>query len=223
MLYLNESDGYVNVSCEKCDKINKISKSLCKQFGDEFHLNPPITCSCGNIESVAYKKVMVSPSYYQVHDNDELNQKRNLGFKLENDNKVNWVFWSPQLPNIDIKTLINICTPTPVLNGIEGIEEGVKKTVRKTSIYKMGKYEGQKEGFTQASEKYEDKLKRQAIYFEDQKVLLERDIEEYRDLIKEYEKYIEEKEAEFEYLSKEQLKELVEIGIKYKSLLKMKY
>jgi hypothetical protein len=56
MLYEGESEGYTTVKCERCGEINKIHKTHCKQYGNEYHFNPPIPCSCGIKEAVAYKR-----------------------------------------------------------------------------------------------------------------------------------------------------------------------
>lgn len=82
----------------------------------------------------------------------------------------------------------------------------------------MCHYDGRKEQSAEISEKYEEKLKRQVQHFQEQKVLLEEDISDLNDLLKEYGRYIREREAQFEYLSKEQSKELEELKKKYEAL-----
>ncbi len=143
------------------------------------------------------------------------------------DYKVNWVYWKdPEkkdleelLKDMQIKTI-----PEIVIDGIKDtVKEGIKKAPILKQVYEMGEDDGKKEGVTKASEKYEDKVKKQAESFEEQKVFLKTCIEELKALMKEYEKYIEEKEEEFENLTKEQLKELKEIKDKYEKLLKIKY
>lgn len=57
-----------------------------------------------------------------------------------------------------------------------------------------GRYEGMKDGYTEASGEYERKLKKQAEEFLNQKKDFEKERDEYEKLLSEYEKYIEELE-----------------------------
>lgn len=97
------------------------------------------------------------------------------------------------------------------------IKEGVKKTVREdledtpilSNIYNMGKYEGKKQGYVDASKEYEEKLLSQAEHFINQKVLLVNEVYNYEKLLDEYEVEIErlegklnKTESENQYLSK---------------------
>jgi len=56
LIYEGVNGVYITVRCENCSTIHQKHKIYCKQYGDEYHFNPPITCSCGNIETVAYHK-----------------------------------------------------------------------------------------------------------------------------------------------------------------------
>lgn len=74
MIFQEESGGYIIVSCKKCGQSHKKHKSYCKQYGDEYHFNPPITCSCGNTDRVAYKNVTASST--SSRGTDEARQER---------------------------------------------------------------------------------------------------------------------------------------------------
>ncbi|MBE6422520.1 hypothetical protein [Succinivibrio dextrinosolvens] len=58
-------------------------------------------------------------------------------------------------------------------------------------IYKLGKYDGKKEGFKNASDVYEQKLTDQADEFIRQKELLKQETEKYEELIDDMEREIE--------------------------------
>lgn len=70
MIFQKESQGYILVVCDKCGTSHKIHKAYCKQYGDEYHFNPPIACQCGNTQRVVYK-VNTNSSCPKV-DNDNL-------------------------------------------------------------------------------------------------------------------------------------------------------
>lgn len=83
----------------------------------------------------------------------------------------------------------------------KGIANGVKKTIKEwaledipivSAVYKSGKYDGKKEGYTKASKEYEKKLLDQAEKFINQQKIYEEQNEEYDSLLDEYEKIIEE-------------------------------
>ena len=73
MIFVEKYNGYITVKCEKCGTNIKKHSCYCKQYGDEYHFNPPITCSsCGNTESIAYKKGIANTSYSYSTDNDTI-------------------------------------------------------------------------------------------------------------------------------------------------------
>ena len=97
------------------------------------------------------------------------------------------------------------------------IKDGLRRTVREdiedtpivSNIYNMGKYEGKKQGYVDASKEYEEKLLSQAEHFINQKVLLVNEVYNYEKLLDEYEVEIErlegklnKTESENQYLSK---------------------
>ena len=97
------------------------------------------------------------------------------------------------------------------------IKDGLRRTVREdiedtpivSKIYNMGKYEGKKQGYVDASKEYEEKLLSQAEHFINQKELLVNEVSNYEKLLDEYEVEIErlegklnKTESENKYLSK---------------------
>ncbi len=70
MIFQEDVGGYVTVKCEKCDTNHKKHKTRCKQYGDEYHFNPPLTCTCGNTQRVVSKKDNVSLSSLRTDDNN---------------------------------------------------------------------------------------------------------------------------------------------------------
>ena len=97
------------------------------------------------------------------------------------------------------------------------IKDGLRRTVREdiedtpivSNIYNMGKYEGKKQGYVDASKEYEEKLLSQAEHFINQKELLVNEVSNYEKLLDEYEVEIErlegklnKTESENKYLSK---------------------
>ncbi len=97
------------------------------------------------------------------------------------------------------------------------IKDGLRRTVREdiedtpivSNIYNMGKYEGKKQGYVDASKEYEEKLLSQAEHFINQKELLVNEVSNYEKLLDEYEVEIErlegklnKTESENQYLSK---------------------
>ena len=97
------------------------------------------------------------------------------------------------------------------------IKDGLRRTVREdiedtpivSNIYNMGKYEGKKQGYVDASKEYEEKLLSQAKHFINQKELLINEVSNYEKLLDEYEVEIErlegklnKTESENKYLSK---------------------
>jgi tellurium resistance protein TerD len=72
MIFVEEYSGYITVKCEKCGANIKRHKSYCKNYGNEYHFNPPLTCThCGNTEIIATKR-SDKPSYSQPDVNDEI-------------------------------------------------------------------------------------------------------------------------------------------------------
>lgn len=78
----------------------------------------------------------------------------------------------------------------------ESIVKGVKKTVKEdfcednpvtAHIYNVGKFDGKKDGYAQASEEYEAKLLEQADLFLKQIKDFKKEKEAYEELLKEYE------------------------------------
>lgn len=205
MKYLNASDGYITVSCEKCGQIIKNHKNYCTQYGNEYHFNPPISCSCGNTERVAYNKVM---------DNPDTATPLSIPLTAQEVGK--------QLLEAHINSLSR--TEKIVLAArsvtIDGVKEGI---FRRLPGYKMGKYEGKKEGYTEASKIYEGKLLKQARSFEEDEVSIKENYEEFKNLLDEYEKYIRKCEAEIEQLSEEQQKRVEELKNHYERLLKKNF
>lgn len=129
------------------------------------------------------------------------------------ENTVNWVYWEDPEKSID-KILSNgVAIPIhkAVLEEVKDkVKEGVKKAPILKQVYKMGECDGKKDGYTQASEKYEDKLIRQLQEFIKKENEYKVTSKEREDLLNEYEAYIEEKEAIIDQLTDEQLK-LLEI------------
>lgn len=70
MIFQEDYGGFVSIKCEKCGTINKKHKTYCKQYGDEYHFNPPITCTCGNIQKVVCKERNDNLSPPKTDDNN---------------------------------------------------------------------------------------------------------------------------------------------------------
>ena len=84
------------------------------------------------------------------------------------------------------------------------VVEGYKKSIKQeftednpltSPIYKMGKFDGKKEGYTEASDEYEIKLLQQADEFLKQKKIFEEERDAYEKLLDEYESAIDELES----------------------------
>jgi len=108
-------------------------------------------------------------------------------------------------------------------HGVVGaVKEEIKETPIMNTVYKLGKddgkLEGMKEGYVRASREYESKLLEQAEKFKTQKIMLESDIKERDLLLKEYEEYIEQREAELDGLTKEELQMLYRMKREYEIL-----
>lgn len=104
-----------------------------------------------------------------------------------------------------------------------GIVDGIKKTIKDeytednpltSAIYNSGKYDGKKEGYTEASAEYEKKLLKQADIFLQQTKIYEEERDAYEELLNEYEAEIEKisekvnrTEAENEYVQQLLLRE----------------
>lgn len=73
MIFIEESGSYIIAKCEKCGANNKKHKCYCKQYGDDYHFNPPITCNCGNTERVVCKKMEFS---HKSNPNNENNEQK---------------------------------------------------------------------------------------------------------------------------------------------------
>lgn len=98
----------------------------------------------------------------------------------------------------------------------KNLVKGMKKIAKETftedtpglaDIYNMGRYEGKKQGYVEASKEYEEKLLLQAEHFINQKELLVNEVSNYEELLDEYEiERLEGKlnktESENQYLSK---------------------
>jgi len=64
MIFIEEEGQYIIVQCEKCGTNHRKHRVSYKQYGDEYHFNPPITCDCGKVDSIARKE-----SNYSYIDN----------------------------------------------------------------------------------------------------------------------------------------------------------
>ncbi|GEM_PF-4691265 len=131
------------------------------------------------------------------------------------------------------RMIIPFCNTKKTVNSIktygfvDGIKEDSKELAKETpiisSLYNMGKsdgiYEGKKQGYIKASKEYENKLSNQAQRFKEQKVLLQKDIEERDILLTEYEAYIEARSAEYKKLSIQQAEALQRMKKEYQELL----
>lgn len=100
----------------------------------------------------------------------------------------------------------------------KNLVKGMKKIAKETftedmpvfaDLYNMGRYEGKKQGYVEASKEYEEKLLLQAEHFINQKELLVNEVSNYEELLDEYEIEIErlegklnKTESENQYLSK---------------------
>lgn len=76
------------------------------------------------------------------------------------------------------------------------VVKGIKKTIKDdftednpltSVVYKAGKYDGKKEGYTEAAGEYEKKLLDQADKFITQKKIYENEMDQYESLLDEYE------------------------------------
>ena len=88
-------------------------------------------------------------------------------------------------------------------NLVKGIKKIAKETFTEDTpgladLYNMGKYEGKKQGYVEASKEYEEKLLLQAEHFINQKELLD----EYEIEIEKLEGKLNKTESENQYLSK---------------------
>ncbi|MPN00961.1 hypothetical protein SDC9_148159 [bioreactor metagenome] len=207
MEFLNESNGYITVAC-KCGQIIKKHKNYCKQYGDEYHFNPPITCVCGNTESIACKKVIDNPDPSKSYSSPQ-----EIGRELK----------KAYVKSLPLAKKIFLGAGFAFDELKEEVNEGVQENVRKTPVYKLGAFEGEKKGYTKASKEYEDKLLKQALMFEEQKVSNKENGEELKKLLDKYEKYIEKLEAELGQLSDVQQKRVEELKKHYEKLLKIKH
>lgn len=110
-------------------------------------------------------------------------------------------------------------------NGIvDGIKEKMKEDYLEdmpgvSHVYNIGKYDGKKDGYIQASYEYEKKLLKQAEEFFNQKKDFNKQRDEYEQLINEYELYIEEMSTK-ESLTSEEEKYLNKIMIMERRLIK---
>lgn len=105
--------------------------------------------------------------------------------------------WRSSVIGMAIDTLRNIADE-------DSVEDGIKRTVKESwtednligkAIYDIGKCDGKKEGYVEASHEYEVKLLAQADEFLKQKKDFEKERDEYEDLLDEYEKKIKELES----------------------------
>ena len=109
-----------------------------------------------------------------------------------------------------IDTTKNIIEEGSIKNGLKRtVREDLEDTPIVSNIYNMGKYEGKKQGYVDASKEYEKKLLSQAEHFINQKELLINEVSNYEKLLDEYEVEIEKlegklnkTESENQYLSK---------------------
>ncbi|MBR0599024.1 hypothetical protein [Sinanaerobacter chloroacetimidivorans] len=69
MIYIQEDGQYIIVKCEKCGAEHRKHRVSYKKYGDEFHFNPPISCSCGITERIVSKE-SPNPSTTQPQDYD---------------------------------------------------------------------------------------------------------------------------------------------------------
>lgn len=75
-LVFEKIDGaFIIVKCENCSTIHKKHKTYCKQYGNEYHFNPPITCSCGNVESIAYYNYNLPKSKPDILNSNDTSDK----------------------------------------------------------------------------------------------------------------------------------------------------
>lgn len=228
--FLDKSNGYITVVC-KCGQIIKKHKSYCKQYGDEYHFNPPITCSCGNTESVAYKSLINDPSNSSAtNGSDKLDIKEVDSYNQKSAQEIGRELLEAHIRSLSLLEKISLrassaklsasCLMIDAGSALDGVKDGI---VRSLPGYKMGKYEGEKVGYTKASKDYEDKLIKQALKFKEQIISSKEEYEELEKLLDKYEKYISKLEAEIEQLSFEQQKRLQELISNYERLLKIKH
>lgn len=115
------------------------------------------------------------------------------------------------------------------------VSKGVRKVFKETmvedipgfgSLYEMGKLDGKKQGYVEASDKYEEKFRKQAELFMEQKGLFESQIEEYERIMDEYEIRIIECEmrygTEVDKMSFEQKEKLLNLLIDQRKLRQIK-
>lgn len=70
MIFQKEANGYIWVTCDKCGKSHTKHKAYYKQYGDEYHFNPPITCSCGKTNRIAVKDTSTNKLSPQIRDEE---------------------------------------------------------------------------------------------------------------------------------------------------------
>lgn len=80
MILQEKSNRFITVLCEKCGLNHKIHRVYYKQYGNEYHLNPPISCSCGNTDGIAFENKLIDPSRFLKIDNTA---KESLPIRLE--------------------------------------------------------------------------------------------------------------------------------------------
>lgn len=88
MNYICEKNNSIYIACAKCGQEHHKHKSFYKQYGDEYHFNPPIKCSaCGNIGKVANKNSLFRQSYSEVKVEDQLKCPKCFSTNLTANNK----------------------------------------------------------------------------------------------------------------------------------------
>ena len=55
MKYFGQGNDYVDVQCNICGKVLKISKAYCKEEKDKYNISLPIKCICGSESSEIIK------------------------------------------------------------------------------------------------------------------------------------------------------------------------
>jgi predicted RNA-binding Zn-ribbon protein involved in translation (DUF1610 family) len=56
MIVQGQDGVYIIIKCKNCGEIIRKHKNYCRQYGDEYHFNPPIVCPiCGHTEQIAVK------------------------------------------------------------------------------------------------------------------------------------------------------------------------
>lgn len=111
-----------------------------------------------------------------------------------------------------------------------GVVDGVKEKFREdyledmpitSHIYKEGKYDGKKEGYVEASDKYKDKFSKQTEKFLEQSQVFASQKEEYDKLLNDYEIYICELERKSD-LSQQEKECLNKLVMMERKLVKLK-